>query len=61
MLMVPNHPNNDAGQRGRLAGFLTSPIGGLLVLISLLSAPLVAGAVSWMVLELAPAMLRLAG
>jgi hypothetical protein len=56
---LPAHAGDD--QRARFAGFLTSPLGGLLVLTSLLSAPLLTGFIGWLALELAPTVLRLPG
>lgn len=54
---IPAHAGDD--QRARFAWFLTSPLGGLLVLTGLLSAPLLTGFVGWLALDLAPTVLKL--
>jgi hypothetical protein len=60
MLITPEALANGRDDRkARLAGFMTSPFGGLLVLMGLLSAPLLTGFVCWLALELGPAVSKL--
>jgi len=57
-MMVSGHATRDSA---RVAAFLTSQLGGMLVLGSLLSAPLLTGFLGWLALELAPTVMRLLG
>ena len=61
MLVVSKSPTHDAAEQGLVAAFLTSPIGGFLVLSGLLSAPLWTGLLGWVALELASTVAGLRG